>query len=474
MLGLEWLNTQEVVDLWFIGNSEEIKKAQKFILLSAKSLMPLPVLLTWETWTWKEIAAKIIHQLSNRNEWPFIAINCAWFNEWVIESELFWHEKWAFSWAQNTRKWLFELANSWTILLDEIWDMPISTQAKLLRVLQDGTYYKVWWFNPEKTDVRIISATNKDLNCHIKRWIFKHDLFHRIWIDNIVLPPLRERNWDLILLADYFINETRKKIEEISWNSTNIEIDNTFYNLILKYPWPWNIRELKWFIDWIINKVTLPELNIKIITKNVALQLYPFISEAITPDIRGNIEPESNQQNNNELEKMLKSKLWITDTHEQFYKSMINPKQYHLSFVKIWKLICIEYCIRHLWNWKNASIALWFNANKLRNNLDDALLRSIKERLWNKNISESDVLEISEQIRNEHSIDQNFLNFIAQYDTWNSNSIDKIKTDYLTYLIIQTQGSTYRAEREFGVRNWNFYWNIKPETLELIRNTFKN
>ncbi|GAK61068.1 two component, sigma54 specific, transcriptional regulator, Fis family [Candidatus Vecturithrix granuli] len=199
-----------------------------------------PVLITGESGTGKELVANSLHQLSPRRDKPFVKVNCAALPENLLESELFGHEKGAFTGAVKERKGRFELAHTGTILLDEIGDMSLKTQAKILRVLQEQEFERVGGVHTIKTDSRVIAATNKHLKKLIEAHTFREDLYYRLSVITIHLPPLRERPKDILPLTDYFIAHYnsiyQKQIQgvsqEVQW----------FLSI---HKWPGNVRELK-------------------------------------------------------------------------------------------------------------------------------------------------------------------------------------------------------------------------------------
>jgi len=198
-----------------------------------------PVIIYGETGTGKEEVASAIHKLGNRRKGPFVKVSCAALSESLLESELFGHVKGAFTGADRLRKGRFEVAHGGDIFLDEIGDIPLSTQVKLLRVLQEKEIERVGDQTPIKIDVRVISATHRDLQDLIEKEKFRYDLFYRLNVISIYIPPLRERKEDLPLLIETFINELRFK--------TNKPIKGTSreaMEAIWAYSWPGNIREL--------------------------------------------------------------------------------------------------------------------------------------------------------------------------------------------------------------------------------------
>ena len=212
---------------------------QVFDLIESAAQSEASVVIYGESGTGKELVAAAIHSLGSRAKGPFIKVNCAALNESLLESELFGHVKGAFTGADRTRVGRFEAANRGDIFLDEIGDLPLSTQAKLLRVLQEKEIEKVGDNRPVTVDTRILSATNKDLNRLMEEGCFRDDLYYRIGVIPIYLPPLRERREDIPLLVDAFVNrirlKTRKPIKSI---------DKTALRLLASYDWPGNVREL--------------------------------------------------------------------------------------------------------------------------------------------------------------------------------------------------------------------------------------
>jgi two-component system, NtrC family, response regulator AtoC len=202
------------------------------------------VLIQGESGTGKELVAKWIHYKSNRAEKPFMAINCAAVPATLLESELFGHEKGAFTDAKATKKGLFELADGGTVFLDEIGDMEMGMQAKLLRFLEDRTFRRIGGSKVIPVDVRIISATNKDLLKAIEEKDFRNDLYYRLQVIPIFLPPLRERRDDIVSLARHFIDTYNREFgKHVKGLSTAAE------KLLTDYHWAGNIRELKNVIE---------------------------------------------------------------------------------------------------------------------------------------------------------------------------------------------------------------------------------
>jgi sigma-54 dependent transcriptional regulator, acetoin dehydrogenase operon transcriptional activator AcoR len=221
-----------------IGNSQAMKNI--YTLLEHVSQTDSTVLITGESGTGKELIARAIHINSERRIQPFIAVNCSAFAETLLESELFGHERGAFTGAIQTKPGRFELAQNGTLFLDEIGDLSPQAQVKLLRVLETRQFERVGGTKPIKMNVRIIVATNKDVNKEIKENRFREDLFYRINVVNIHLPPLRERIEDLPLLVGYFLQKYRKRFKK---HIKHVSPDA--FEILNKYNWPGNIRELE-------------------------------------------------------------------------------------------------------------------------------------------------------------------------------------------------------------------------------------
>lgn len=221
-----------------IGNSPALNFALQ--VASQVANTDLTVLIAGESGVGKEAFSQIIHALSNRKHNPFIAVNCGAIPEGTIDSELFGHEKGSFTGAVDSRKGYFETVNGGTIFLDEIGEMPLGTQARLLRVLETGEFIRVGSSKVQKTDVRVIAATNKDLLEFTQNGKFREDLYYRLSTVPIRVPSLRDRPEDIPLLFRRFAVDFAEK-----YKATPIQLDDEAKDLLINYPWPGNIRELK-------------------------------------------------------------------------------------------------------------------------------------------------------------------------------------------------------------------------------------
>jgi PAS domain S-box-containing protein len=221
-----------------VGKSERMQRT--YALIEDLASVPTTVLITGETGTGKELVAAALHERGERSEKPFVKVNCSALTESLLESELFGHVKGAFTGALQNRTGRFERADNGTIFLDEIGDISPGVQLRLLRVIQEKEFERVGDSTPVKVDVRVVAATNKDLREKVKRGEFREDLYYRLKVVEIHLPPLRERKEDIPLLVEHFLEKFkarfRKKVESMSAEVRKIFVD---------HPWPGNIRQLE-------------------------------------------------------------------------------------------------------------------------------------------------------------------------------------------------------------------------------------
>ena len=236
---------QEQEQYGIIGSSVQIKEIIDVIRQVAPT--DLTVLITGESGTGKELVAKAIHQASRRSQKPMIAVNAGAIPEGIIESELFGHEKGAFTGAAETRKGYFELADGGTLFLDEIGELPGATQVKFLRVLENGEYMRVGSGAPRKVDVRIIAATNRDLEAEMRHGRFREDLFFRLRSINVRVPALRERPGDIPLLTAEFARQVCEKNK-----MTFAGLSDDAMAVMEQYHWPGNVRELRNVVESMI------------------------------------------------------------------------------------------------------------------------------------------------------------------------------------------------------------------------------
>jgi len=225
-----------------VGTSPALKAVLSRISKVAPS--DSTVLITGETGTGKELVARAIHRRSNRSSRTFVSVNCAAIPRELIASELFGHEKGAFTGATQQRLGRFELANGGTLFLDEVGELPPETQIALLRVLQEHEFERVGGTRPIRADVRVIAATNRDLQAAVSAGSFRSDLFYRLHVFPIEIPPLRERREDIALLVEYFIDRYARKAGKHFRT-----VEKRTLQVLQSYPWPGNIRELQNVIE---------------------------------------------------------------------------------------------------------------------------------------------------------------------------------------------------------------------------------
>jgi DNA-binding NtrC family response regulator len=257
-----------------IGKSPLILQAKK--LAEKVALTDAAVLLTGETGTGKEVFASAIHEGSDRKKNSFVAINCSAFSKEILESELFGHKQGAFTGAVKDKKGLIEEANGGTLFLDEIGEMPIELQAKLLRVLETGEFIKMGETKVSKSDFRLIVATNRDLEGEIKQGNFREDLYFRLNVFEITLPPLRERKEDLKAIAKHFIDIFSHKLHLAS-----VQVNPDYYKALERNDWKGNIRELRNAVerslilmdDNILDADSLPHYSEKAVPESDSLSI---------------------------------------------------------------------------------------------------------------------------------------------------------------------------------------------------------
>jgi len=221
-----------------IGNSPLLNRAIDITVQVAPT--DLTVLISGESGVGKEVFPKIIHQQSARKHGPYIAVNCGAIPEGTIDSELFGHEKGSFTGAHEARKGYFEVVNGGTIFLDEVAELPLSTQVRLLRVLESGEFLKVGSSKVIKTDVRVVAATNVNITDAIRSGKFRQDLYYRLNTVPVMIPPLRDRKEDIYLLFRKFASDFAGR-----YRMPVIQLDEEAQHLLNEYRWPGNVRQLK-------------------------------------------------------------------------------------------------------------------------------------------------------------------------------------------------------------------------------------
>ncbi len=312
------MDTQSIKNRFgIIGNSAALNYALRVAVQVAGT--DLPVLIMGESGVGKEVFSQIIHSLSVRKHNPFIAVNCGAIPEGTIDSELFGHEKGSFTGAVDHRKGYFETVNGGTIFLDEIGEMPLGTQARLLRVLETGEFIRVGSSRVQKTDVRIITATNKDLLEFTQAGKFREDLYYRLNTVPIRVPSLRDRKEDIPLLFRKFCVDFAER-----YKTQPIQLDEAARNILVNYPWRGNVRELKNIAE---------QISVLSQDKNVTAEdLKKFLPE--TEMSRLPMLSHTYQQNGNEFssERDILYKLFfdmkkdVTELKKMFFDILQNPQ----------------------------------------------------------------------------------------------------------------------------------------------------
>jgi len=259
-----------------IGNSPQMQD----VVMRLQRIAPTDatVLIQGETGTGKELVAKAIHQNSPRKKRPFVPLNCAALSEHILESELFGHVRGAFTDASSDRQGKFEYADGGTLFLDEVGDMPIPTQIKLLRVIESGEITRVGSNEPIKVNVRILSATNRDLERSIAEGTFREDLYHRLKVVTITLPRLADRREDIPLLIDYFMKEHAKRHQK-----TIRGISTAARRRLLTYDWPGNVRQLR----NVVESMVVVDYDEVLDVDDLPQELAPVAGEAASSDAHG-------------------------------------------------------------------------------------------------------------------------------------------------------------------------------------------
>src|SRR5579863_7206805 len=300
-----------------IGNSPALNYALNTAVQVSNT--DLSVLIVGESGVGKEVFSMIIHALSARKHNPFIAVNCGAIPEGTIDSELFGHEKGSFTGAADFRKGYFETVNGGTIFLDEIGEMPLGTQARLLRVLEAGEYIRVGSSKVQKTDVRVIAATNKDLLEYTHTGRFREDLYYRLNTVPIRVPALRDRKEDIYLLFRKFAVDFAER-----YKSPPVQLDDDAKNVLMNFPWPGNVRQLK---------NTAEQISVLSQDKNISgEQLRKFLPDTNftrLPVLASSNHPGNQKEFANEREILYKLffdvKKDVTELKRMFFEVLQNP-----------------------------------------------------------------------------------------------------------------------------------------------------
>jgi Response regulator containing CheY-like receiver, AAA-type ATPase, and DNA-binding domains len=272
-----------------IGVSQAIREVVEIIMRIAPT--NVTVLISGESGVGKEVIAKAIHGASRRSNQPMVAVNCGAIPEGILESELFGHQKGAFTGAVEARKGYFELADGGTLFLDEVAEMPLETQVKLLRVLETGEFMRVGSSETKKVDVRVIAASNKNLEAEVVKGYFRQDLYFRLRSVKLSIPPLRDRREDIPIFVEKFVAEfcSKNKINFGGFTADAME-------MLLEFDWPGNVRELKNLVESVIVLERGKEVDASALEKYLPRQAYVYDSRSSFLPVKLNKTPEESER----------------------------------------------------------------------------------------------------------------------------------------------------------------------------------
>ena len=402
-----------------IGNSTGLNRALEKSIQVAPT--DISVLVTGESGVGKEVIPKIAHQLSHRKHSKFIAVNCGAIPEGTIDSELFGHEKGAFTGATQTRAGYFEVADGGTIFLDEVGELPLTTQVRLLRVLENGEFIKVGSSKVQKTNVRIVAATNLNMQEAIRKSKFREDLYYRLSTVEINLPPLRERTDDIHLLFRKFCSDFAQK-----YNMPTIKLEDEAVNTLINYNWSGNIRQLK----NIAEQLSVLEENRKI--SKAVLEDYLPNSLDNLPAIISNKSKKSEFNNEREI----------------LYKVLFDMK----GDLNDLKKLTLE-------------LMQTSNINEFKKNNEQLINKVYKE----DNFSNEDNIEIVELENNKSNKNNKDFNdefdYIQEVKAIESLSIQEKELELIKKSLEKHDGKRKLAAKELGISERTLYRKIKQFNL---------
>ena len=400
-----------------IGNDPVLNRSiEKAMRVSPTDIS---VLVTGESGVGKESFPKIIHQLSHRKHNKYIAVNCGAIPEGTIDSELFGHEKGAFTGANSARKGYFEVADGGTIFLDEVGELPLTTQVRLLRVLENGEFIKVGASEVQKTNVRIVAATNLDMEKAIQKGKFREDLFYRLSTVEIKIPPLRNRKEDIHLLFRKFASDFAKK-----YNMPTIRLDENAQNLLNAYRWNGNIRQLRNVAE---------QLSVLEEKREVSSQLLKYY----LPDFNSSLPALINKSNSSND---------FSNEREILYKILFDMKKDLNDLKKITDHLKPE---DHNSNFKENEINAFENLQSTIDSQKSAEIIDFKEKdpTFNSNI---DKYHFAEEIKEEETL-----------------SIHDKELELIKKALERNNGKRKAAAIELGISERTLYRKIKQYDIEL-------
>ena len=411
-------STQNIMQRFgIIGNDPVLNRSiEKAMRVSPTDIS---VLVTGESGVGKESFPKIIHQLSHRKHNKYIAVNCGAIPEGTIDSELFGHEKGAFTGANSARKGYFEVADGGTIFLDEVGELPLTTQVRLLRVLENGEFIKVGASEVQKTNVRIVAATNLDMEKAIQKGKFREDLFYRLSTVEIKIPPLRNRKEDIHLLFRKFASDFAKK-----YNMPTIRLDENAQNLLNAYRWNGNIRQLRNVAE---------QLSVLEEKREVSSQLLKYY----LPDFNSSLPALINKSNSSND---------FSNEREILYKILFDMKKDLNDLKKITDHLKPE---DHNSNFKENEINAFENLQSTIDSQKSAEIIDFKEKdpTFNSNI---DKYHFAEEIKEEETL-----------------SIHDKELELIKKALERNNGKRKAAAIELGISERTLYRKIKQHDIEL-------
>ena len=413
------LTTQTIKQRFtIIGNDHFLNRAiEKAVRVSPTDIS---VLVTGESGVGKESFPKIIHQLSHRKHNKYIAVNCGAIPEGTIDSELFGHEKGAFTGANSSRKGYFEVADGGTIFLDEVGELPLTTQVRLLRVLENGEFIKVGSSEVHKTNVRIVAATNLNMDSAIQKGKFREDLFYRLSTVEIKVPPLRDRKEDIHLLFRKFASDFAKK-----YNMPTIRLDENAQKLLTMYSWNGNVRQLRNVAE---------QLSVLEEKRNVSVSLL----KSYLPELSSNLPAVINKN---------KDSSDFSNEREILYKILFDMKKDLNDLKKITK---------HL-NSEESSIDY---KSEEKNTL---------EKLYNNSSNSSDLIEINKKKVHfkSHEVSDDKYHFAEEISEEETLSIHDKELELIIKALERNGGKRKAAAKELGISERTLYRKIKQHDIEL-------
>ncbi len=398
-----------------IGNSTGLNRALEKAIQVAPT--DISLLVTGESGVGKEVIPKIAHQLSHRKHSKFIAVNCGAIPEGTIDSELFGHEKGAFTGATQTRAGYFEVADGGTIFLDEVGELPMTTQVRLLRVLENGEFIKVGSSKVQKTNVRIVAATNVNMSEAIRKNKFREDLYYRLSTIEINLPPLRKRRDDIHLLFRKFCSDFAQK-----YNMPTIKLDDDAIHILINYSWNGNIRQLK----NIAEQLSVLEEN-RVINKEVISEYLPNTNKNLPALIS---EKSEKSEFNNE--------------REILYKVLFDMK----GDLNDLKKLTLE-------------LMQTSNISEFKKN-NEQLINKVYQK---DNYSADDNIEVVDVGNNKNKEFENDFDYIQEVKAIESLSIQEKELELIKKSLDKHEGKRKLAAKELGISERTLYRKIKQFDL---------